>query len=87
MTQRTDESPDHDLEQHLAAMGLRLRAARRRADLTQGELADLSGVDRGYISRAEHGATNVTVLTLWRLARALKIHAADLLDDRPSSDD
>ncbi|MBE8523073.1 helix-turn-helix transcriptional regulator [Amycolatopsis sp. H6(2020)] len=67
-------------------MGLRLRAARRSADLTQGELADLSGVDRGYISRAEHGA-NITVLTLWHLARALNMHAADLLDDRPSGDD
>ena len=85
MTQRNDEPPDHELEQHLAAMGLRLRAARRRADLTQEELAALSGVDRGYISRAEHGA-NITVLTLWHLARALKMHAAELLDDRLRGD-
>ncbi|MFB9686074.1 helix-turn-helix domain-containing protein [Amycolatopsis plumensis] len=81
MNQRDDGPPDHKLEQHLAATGLRLRAARRRADLTQIELAALSGVDRGNISRAEHGG-NISLETLWRLAIALNLHAADLLDDR-----
>lgn len=86
MTQRTDEPPDHELEQHLAAMGRLLRSARRSADLTQGELAALSGVDRGYISKAEHGDANISVQTLWRLAQALRMHAADLLDDRQRGD-
>ncbi len=85
MNQRDDELPDHKLEQHLATMGLRLRAARRAADLTQSQLAALSGVDRGFISRAEHGG-NISVLTLWSLARALGMHAADLLDDRPRAE-
>ncbi|WP_218177716.1 helix-turn-helix domain-containing protein [Amycolatopsis australiensis] len=85
MNQRTDEPSDHDFEQHLAAMGKRLRAARRSADLTQVELAALSGVDRGNISRAEHGG-NISVLTLWHLASALGLRAADLLDDRPLGD-
>ncbi|WP_103349881.1 helix-turn-helix domain-containing protein [Amycolatopsis sp. CA-128772] len=85
MNQRDDGPPDHKLEQHLAAMGLRLRAARRRADLTQGELAALSGVDRGNISRAEHGG-NISLETLWRLAIALDMHAADLVDDRLRGD-
>lgn len=85
MNQRDDEPPDRELEQHLVAMGLRLRRARRSADLTQEKLAALSGVDRGNISRAEHGA-NISVLTLWHLAQALDMHAADLLDDRPRSD-
>jgi transcriptional regulator with XRE-family HTH domain len=85
MTQRTDKPPNHELDQYLAAVGLRLRAARRKADLTQGELANLSQVDRGYISQAEHGA-NITLGTLWHLARALNLHPAELLDDRPSGD-
>jgi hypothetical protein len=29
---------------------------------------------------------NISVQTLWRLARALNMHAADLLDDRPHAD-
>ncbi|SFW13425.1 Helix-turn-helix [Amycolatopsis australiensis] len=49
------------------------------------ELAALSGVDRGNISRAEHGG-NISVLTLWHLASALGLRAADLLDDRPLGD-
>lgn len=67
-------------------MGLRLRRARRSADLTQTQLATLSKVARGNVSRAEHGG-NISVQTLLQLARALNMHAADLLDDRPRDDD
>lgn len=79
MTPRNDEPPDL----HLQALGSRLRAVRRAADVTQEELAARSGVARGYISKTEQGRVNITVLKLWDLALALGVHAADLLDDRP----
>jgi len=85
MTSPEDET-DPQLQLHLQALGSRLRAARRAADVTQDELAARSGVGRGYISKTEHGDANPTVLTLWRLARALDMHAADLLRDRPRGD-
>ena len=80
------DEPDRQLQLHLTALGSRLRAARRAADMTQDELAARSGVARGYISQTERGGANISVLMLWRLARALDLHAADLLDDRPRGD-
>ena len=42
--------------------------ARKNAGLTQQELADRIGADKGYISRLERGLTIPTVSTLYRLA-------------------
>jgi transcriptional regulator with XRE-family HTH domain len=60
----------------------KLRHARRRAALTQGELADKSGVGITTITRIESGhITEPRVSTLRRLANALDIEPRDLLDD------
>jgi transcriptional regulator with XRE-family HTH domain len=60
----------------------KLRDARRRAALTQGELADKSGVGITTITRIESGhITEPRVSTLRRLANALDIEPRDLLDD------
>jgi transcriptional regulator with XRE-family HTH domain len=60
----------------------KLRNARRRAALTQGELADKSGVGITTITRIESGhITEPRVSTLRRLANALDIEPRDLLDD------
>lgn len=45
--------------------------ARKNAGLTQQELADRIGADKGYISRLERGITIPTVSTLYRLAAAM----------------
>lgn len=45
--------------------------ARKNAGLTQQELADRIGVDKGYISRLERGLTIPTVSTLYQLATAM----------------
>ncbi|MBR5062626.1 MAG: helix-turn-helix transcriptional regulator [Prevotella sp.] len=45
--------------------------ARKNAGLTQQELADRIGADKGYISRLERGLTIPTVSTLYRLAAAM----------------
>lgn len=45
--------------------------ARKNAHLTQSELAQRLGVDKGYISRLERGLTVPTVSTLYRLAAAM----------------
>ena len=39
------------------------------------------GVDRAYVSGMERGQQNVTLLTMWHLAEALKVRPADLLDE------
>jgi transcriptional regulator with XRE-family HTH domain len=52
----------------LAMQVVGLREAR---GLTQAQLAELSGIDQGDISRIERGATNPTARTLQRIANAL----------------
>jgi len=49
----------------------KLKTARLRADLTQPQLAALSGVDQGTISRLEAGLFEPQFQTLLKLARAL----------------
>lgn len=45
--------------------------ARKKAHLTQQEVADRIGTDKGYISRIERGLTVPTVSTLYRIAAAM----------------
>lgn len=56
-----------------------LREARRKAQLTQDQLAELSGVDQSTISDLETGRnTDPRLSTLTRLAEALGITPSDL---------
>ena len=45
--------------------------ARKNAGLTQAELAQRIGADKGYISRVERGLTIPTVSTLYKIAAAM----------------
>ena len=45
--------------------------ARKNAGLTQQELADRIGANKGYISRIERGLTVPTVATLYKRASAM----------------
>lgn len=59
-----------------------LKDRRRRAALTQTELAEKSGVGITTITRIEQGhITEPRVSTLRKLSNALDIRPADLLDD------
>lgn len=60
-------------------LGLRIRDARMHADLTQEELAHLSGVPRNSYQRIEHGISDAKFSHLMRIARALKLPVRDLL--------
>jgi transcriptional regulator with XRE-family HTH domain len=59
------ELPDPEL---LKTVGSRLRALRKAQGLTLEEVASRAGLDRGTVSRAEHGE-NPTMLTVLRLLR------------------
>ena len=48
-----------------------LLEARKNAGLTQAELAQRIGADKGYISRVERGLTIPTVSTLYKIAAAM----------------
>jgi len=46
--------------------------------MTQGELAEASGIPQPTISAIEHGRASVGVMRAKKLARALKVHPAVL---------
>ena len=52
-------------------VGSTVRAARRRAGLSQVELAERTGMTQPAIARLERGLVSPTVVTLDRVARAL----------------
>jgi transcriptional regulator with XRE-family HTH domain len=45
----------------------------------------MAGLSRGYLSRVENGMQSPTLEVIERLASALKIKPADLLEDRSRS--
>jgi XRE family transcriptional regulator, aerobic/anaerobic benzoate catabolism transcriptional regulator len=64
----------------LAGFGRRLRDAREQADLSVSELARRTGLSRRHVTEAEAGRANPTLVTLARLARALRLSIGDLTD-------
>lgn len=67
-TQLREEAISHAWEEYNAQV---LLDARKKAKLTQEELARRIGADKGYISRIERGLTVPTVSTLYRIAAAM----------------
>ncbi|RTM05689.1 MAG: XRE family transcriptional regulator [Hyphomicrobiales bacterium] len=57
-----------------------LRKHRQRKKLSQEALAHEAGVDRTYVSALERGVYAASIDTVARLAKALGIEPADLLD-------
>jgi len=64
----------------LAAFGRSLRVQRDAKGLSQEQLAEKADLDRTYISDIERGTRNPGIKNVVRLARALGIPAARLLE-------
>ena len=61
--------------------GRRLRETRIKAALSQSELEEISGIPKARLSRYENGHVAPSIQTLERLAKALGVSEASLLDD------
>ena len=57
-----------------------LRRLRKDRKLTQEELAHLAEIDRSYLGAIERGQYKLTVVTLGRLAKALHVLPAALVE-------
>ncbi len=64
-------------------VGINLKRIRHDRQMSQEALAFESGLHRTYISGVERGVRNPTVLVLEKIAAALKISAAKLLEETP----
>ena len=68
------------VDKDLRRFGARVREERDRLGISQEELANRSALHRTYIGGVERGERNLGLLNVIRIARALKIKPADLLE-------
>ncbi len=59
-------------------VGKRIQELRRKKGVTQEKLALDAGLNRAYIGYIERGERSPSVLTLFRIARSLKIKLYEL---------
>jgi transcriptional regulator with XRE-family HTH domain len=64
----------------LALFGLRLAEIRKAKGLSQERLALESGLARSYLGGVERGQRNIALLNIYRLAEALGVSPAALLE-------
>lgn len=62
----------------LAALGDAVKRLRLRAQLTQEQLADIAEMDSKQIGILERGTSNLTYITLARVASALELGIGEL---------
>ena len=60
---------------------MRLKELRQARGFTQKTLADKLGMSLTYLCNLENGKANVSLSTLRRLAKALKVKVIDLVAD------
>ncbi len=63
----------------LTRFAKKLRNERLRRGLSQESLASVAGLSRNYIGMIERGEANLTLGTIERLARALRMESWELL--------
>jgi len=64
-------------DQFLVSLGSRLRSIRKQKRITQQQLAELCSIEKANLSRIESGITNPTILTLFKMSKALETTLPD----------
>ena len=64
----------------LTAFGTRLRELREERGLSQEKLAEMADLHRNYVGQLERGRSNVSLLTIVRLARSLNVKPVKLVE-------
>ena len=63
----------------LLQFGRRIRQLRKNDNLSQEQLAEITGLHRNYIGMVERGERNLTLQTVERLAQDLGVTAIELM--------
>ena len=78
---------NRDDKQFLQRPGDRVREQRLAMNLTQEALGEKCGLHRTFIGSVERGERNVALLSLRKIAKALRVRPAELLADPDESAD
>lgn len=63
----------------LISFAKRVREERKKMGISQEELAERAGVHRTYVGMIERAEKNITLESMEKIAKALKIKISDLL--------
>ena len=63
------------------AIGQRIKIARIKKDITQDQVADITGLSNPHISNVETGSTKVSLPSIIKIANALSVSVDELLCD------
>jgi transcriptional regulator with XRE-family HTH domain len=74
-------------KQFLQRVGDRVRERRTSLHLTQATLAEKCGLHRTFIGSVERGERNLALLSLRKIAVALRMTPAELLTEREAGDE
>jgi len=67
-------------DRQLLDIGAKVRQHRKRAGLSLQQLARLSGVSKAMLSQIEQNKANPTVAVIWKIAQAMNLAVADLVE-------
>lgn len=67
-------------EAALSYFGKKVQTVRSGRKISQEKLAELSELDRTYISSVERGQRNISILNIIKIADALDVEVSSLLD-------
>ena len=67
------------MKNEVIQFGKKLREARLKKKLSQGDVARILGVHRSYISGLERGRRNPSLLTVHKVAKALGVSTNELM--------
>jgi transcriptional regulator with XRE-family HTH domain len=62
-------------------VGQNIRACRKQARMSQEKLAEKADLSYKYVGEVERGYVNISLDSLLRIARALKVKLRDLVGD------
>lgn len=65
------------------SIGHKIKAYRQELFLTIPQLADITGLSRGFISQVENDKVSLSLDSLQKIASALKMPVKNFLEDRP----
>ncbi|HHV98417.1 MAG TPA: helix-turn-helix domain-containing protein [Clostridiaceae bacterium] len=66
-------------------IGRNIISLRKQKNMSLDELAKRSGVSKSMLSQIEQDKTNPTVITAWKIARALDISIQELMESGPAN--